>query len=87
MRAVDEKFDVDAGVLVAVHCVAGVRKIEAAALNGLKTGRKDERFMAWVTEAQSAVMARGSAGWMLLEMFSAKHPSPAGARAEFSGGP
>lgn len=52
MRAVDEKFDVEAGVLVAAHCVTGVRKIEAAALNGRKTGRKDERFMMWVTAAQ-----------------------------------
>ena len=43
-RAVDEKFAVDAGVFAA-HCVAGVRNMEAAALNGLKTGRKEERFM------------------------------------------
>jgi hypothetical protein len=49
---VDEKFDVEAGVLVAAHCVAGVRKIEAAAANGRKTGRKDERFMVWVAAAQ-----------------------------------
>lgn len=52
MRAVDEKLDVDAGVLVAAHGVAGVRKIEAAALNGLKTGRNDERFMVLVTAAR-----------------------------------
>ena len=59
MRAVDEKFDADAGVRVA-HCVAGVRKMEAAALNGRKTGRKDERFIVWVTAALARVlMARG----------------------------
>lgn len=44
-RAVDEKLDVDAGARVAAHCVAGVRKMAAAALKGRKTGRKDERFM------------------------------------------
>jgi hypothetical protein len=70
MRAVDEKFDVDAGVLVAAHCVMGVRKIEAAALNGLKTGRKDERFMVWVTAAQ----CNGGDGAFAVQMFSAKHP-------------
>lgn len=52
MRAVEEKFDVVAGVLVAVHCVADVRKIETVALKGRKTGRKDERFITGVTVAQ-----------------------------------
>lgn len=51
-RAVDEKFDVEAGVLVETHCVAGVRKMAAAALSGRKTGRKCERLIAWVTVAQ-----------------------------------
>lgn len=51
MRAVDEKADVDAGVLVA-HCVMGVRKIEAVALTGRKADLKDERLILWVTAAQ-----------------------------------
>lgn len=70
MRAVEEKLDVDAGVRVAAHCVAGVRKIEAAALNGLKTGRKDERFMVWVLAAQ----CNGRDGALGFKCFSAKHP-------------
>lgn len=52
MRAVDEKLDVDAGVRVAAHCVAGVRKMEAAALKGRKAGRKVERFIVGVTTAR-----------------------------------
>lgn len=50
-RAVEEKLDVDAGDLVTAHCVVGVRKMEAAALKGRKTGRKDERFIVWVDTA------------------------------------
>jgi hypothetical protein len=71
MRAVDEKFDVDAGVLVATHCVAGVRKIETAALNGLKTGRKDERFMVWVLAAQGN---GGDGALGNVQSLGAKHP-------------
>lgn len=51
-RAVDEKLDVKAGVLAVALRVAGVRKMETAALNGRKAGRKDERFIVWATTTQ-----------------------------------
>lgn len=68
-RAVDEKDDVDAGVLVAAHCVAGVRNIEAAALKGRKAGRKDERFIVWVTGGAVALVLMAREDAELLEMF------------------
>jgi hypothetical protein len=61
-RAVDEKLDVEAGVLVAAHCVAGVRKRDATAPNGRKTGRRDDRCMLCVCMTAAGllvVMARG----------------------------
>lgn len=78
-RAVEEKFDADAGVLVAAHCVVGVRKMAAAALKGLKTGRKDERFIVWVRRGLATVMLMARGECCGLEMFPAKH-----ARAELS---
>ena len=61
-RAVDEKLDVEAGVLVAAHCVTGVRKRDATAPNGRKTGRRDDRCMLCVYDGGG--IAGGDGAWI-----------------------
>ena len=61
-RAVDEKLDVEAGVLVAAHCVAGVRKRDATAPNGRKAGRRNDRCMLCVYNGGG--IAGGDGAWI-----------------------